>query len=554
MTASGTAPPAGRERTPGDDRRYDRLTLGVLAVVAVAIAVIFRGYGVSWDEPVQNTYGKMSLSYYLTLGADQSSFKYLNLFWYGALFDTLAAAANRVLPFAEYDTRHLLNGIVGLIGLAGTWHLARTLGGARAGFIAVLLLALTPLWFGNSFINPKDIPFATAMTWATAFLVAMARELPRWRWADVAGFGVAGGAALGTRIGGLIIIAYLVAMFAAFLPLRLMDRRALAPTMRELTGFIPPAVAAIAIALAVMYLCWPWAQHNPISGPLTAFRSFSRFPIWLEYPFFGAIIESTNVPPTYIPGMLAVMLPELTIAAAIAALLFGLSGLLPGRGTWLGRLPYLILALVIVFPPAYAAATRAVLFDGIRHMLFVVPPLTVAAALAIDRIWSAHPIGRAAMLGFLLATTVAQAILLVRSHPYQYLVFNLASGGVAGAAGRFELDYWGVSFREAVALMQERLSRADAKPVAGRPWRVSVCGPEATAELFFPPNFVLWPRQRIVEADFHITHTRYQCPLGPYLTSAPELAVVRRFDTPLAYVYDLREHNRRPYLPNPPAP
>jgi hypothetical protein len=548
MTASAL------ESSATDDRRYDRLALAVLAVLAIAIAVIFRGYGISWDEPVQNAYGKMSLNYYLTLGADQSSFKYLNLYWYGALFDTLAAAANKFLPFAEYDTRHLLNAIVGLIGLAGVWRLTRTLGGARAGFIATLLLALTPLWFGNSFINPKDIPFAAAMTWATAFLVAMARDLPRWRWRDVVGFGVAAGAALGTRVGGLIIIAYLVAMFAAFVPLRLLDRRPVSTVRRELTGFIAPGLTATAIAILVMYLCWPWAQHNPITGPLEAFRSFSRFPIWLEYPYFGTIIESTNVPPTYIPGMLVVMLPELTIAGALAALLLGLASLLPGPGIWLSRLPYLVLALTIIFPPAYAAATRAVLFDGIRHMIFIVPPLTAAAALAIDRIWTAHPIGRAVMAALLLATVAAQTILVVRSHPYQYLVFNLASGGVPGAAGRFELDYWGVTFREAVALMQARLQEQGVKPVDGRPWRVSVCGPEATAELFFPPSFALWPRQRIVEADFHITHTRYQCPLGPYLISAPELAVVRRFDTPLAYVYDLREHNRRPYLPNPPAP
>jgi hypothetical protein len=57
-----------------------------------------------------------------------------------------------------------------------------------------------------------------------------------------------------------------------------------------------------------------------------------------------------------------------------------------------------------------------------------------------------------------------------------------------------------------------------------------------------------------VEADFYITNTRYQCPLGAYLTSAPETAVVRRFATPLAYVYDLRGHNSLTYVSNPDAP
>ncbi|MCK6450680.1 MAG: hypothetical protein L6R19_07450 [Alphaproteobacteria bacterium] len=334
-----------------------------------------------------------------------------------------------------------------------------------------------------------------------------------------------------------------------------MDRRPAAAVLREAGGLIVPVLVASALAVLVMYACWPWAQQKPIEGPLEAFRSFSRFPIWLEFPFFGTIIESTNVPPTYVPGMLAVMLPEITVAASMLALVLGLVFLFPrGGGGWVARLPYLVLGLTILFPPAYAAATHAVLFDGIRHMLFVVPPLTAAAALAIDRLWTWHPVARAVTLALLGATAATQIVLMVRSHPYQYLVFNLASGGVRGAQERFELDYWGVSFREAVQLMQEHLKQQAAAPAPGQPWRVSVCGPEATAELFFPANFVLWPRQRIVESDFHITHTRYQCPLGPYLTAAPALGVVRRFDTPLAYVFDLREHNRRPYLPNPPAP
>src|SRR5262245_29269006 len=91
---------------------FDRAALAVLAIAAIVVASTFRDYGISWDEPVQNSYGLLSLNYYLSLGADRSSFDFVNLFWYGALFDTLAAALNRVSPFAEYDTRHLLGGIV----------------------------------------------------------------------------------------------------------------------------------------------------------------------------------------------------------------------------------------------------------------------------------------------------------------------------------------------------------------------------------------------------------------------------------------------------------
>jgi hypothetical protein len=299
-----------------------------------------------------------------------------------------------------------------------------------------------------------------------------------------------------------------------------------------------------------MYLCWPWAQHRPIAGPLESFESFSRFPITFEYPYFGRIIRSTDVPWYYEPGMMAVMLPELVVAGALGAALLGLLTLVARRPRpWTAALPYAVLALIAVFPPVYVALERAVLFDGMRHLLFVVPALCVAAALAIDFLWRRGQAGAAVAVVLLGATLVNQAVLLIRSHPYQYLVFNALVGGVPGANGNFELDYWGIAFREAVAAM---VARVPAPP--GRPWRVTICGPETSASLFFPAGFVPWPRQRMVEADFYITNTRYQCPRGTYLTTAPTVAVIARFDTPLAYVYDLRSHNSLTYMPNPAAP
>lgn len=536
--------------TSGPTALFDRAAMAVLAAAGLAVALTFRDYGISWDEPVQNTYGLLSLNYYLSLGRDQSSFNFVNLFWYGALFDTLAATANMVSPFGEYDTRHLIGGLVGLVGLAAAWRLARSLGGPRAGFVAVVLLAVTPVWYGNAFINPKDIPFAAAMTWAGYFTVRIVQRLPAWRWSDFVGLGIAAGAAMGTRVGGVIALLYLGAALAMHGGVALLDRETPASVLRRLVGLVVPTLGASGAALLVMYLCWPWAQHAPFARPLEALANFSRFPITLDYPFYGRIVTSTSTPWFYEPGMMAAMLPELTLAALAVALVLGLLGLAARPRGWTPCLPHAVLALLILFPPLYVALERAVLFDGMRHLLFVVPPLTVAAALAIDRLWRRGRIAAVIAMALLGVTAIHQAVLLARSHPYQYLVFNALVGGVPGAAGKFELDYWGTAFREAVQGMVAALP----PPIEGRPWRVMVCGPEASAWLFFPPGYVPVERQRVVEADLIISNTRYQCPRGAYQDAGRELVVVRRFGTPLAYVYDLRAHRTLTYSPYPPSP
>ena len=166
----------------GIDRIWDRLSAAALIATAVLVVTTFADYGVTWDEDVHNWYGVFALDYYLSLFADQRALHWLNLYNYGAAFDMIAAALNRFSPLGIYETRHLLNGVFGILGLMGCRKLGRVLGGPRAGFIALVLLLLTPNYYGQMFNNPKDVPFAAAMVWALYYLVRLAPELPRPRW------------------------------------------------------------------------------------------------------------------------------------------------------------------------------------------------------------------------------------------------------------------------------------------------------------------------------------------------------------------------------------
>src|SRR5437660_2564619 len=113
-------------------------SLSLVLVGVVLVLSTFRDYGVTWDEDVHNWYGNFVLNYYLSFFDDKSALHWRDLYNYGAVFDMLAAALNRVSPIGVYETRHLLNGLVGILGLVGCHRLARTAAGARAGFISVL--------------------------------------------------------------------------------------------------------------------------------------------------------------------------------------------------------------------------------------------------------------------------------------------------------------------------------------------------------------------------------------------------------------------------------
>src|SRR3954452_4541621 len=122
----------------GADRAWNALAAGLLLGAAILIGLTFAQYGVTWDEDVHNWYGNFALDYYLSLFTDRRALNWQNLYNYGAAFDMIAATLNRLSPLGVYETRHLLNAAIGIIGLLGCWKLARVLGGARAGCLALL--------------------------------------------------------------------------------------------------------------------------------------------------------------------------------------------------------------------------------------------------------------------------------------------------------------------------------------------------------------------------------------------------------------------------------
>src|SRR5262249_46626779 len=128
---------------------------------------------------------------------------------------------------------------------------------------------------------------------------------------------------------------------------------------------------------------------------------------------------------------------------------------------WL-RAALVLLVVAALLPICIAVVTRPAMYNGIRHFVFVTPPLAAlggyAAASLLDRLaqWSRTALlAGAALLVFGFALPIIE---FVRLHPYQYTYVNHLAGGVAATDGRYMRDYWGLSFRQAAAALQARLA------------------------------------------------------------------------------------------------
>jgi hypothetical protein len=523
------------------DRIWDRLSAAVLIAVAVLVFLTFTDYGVTWDEDVHNWYGVFALDYYLSLFADQRALHWLNLYNYGAAFDMIAAALNRFSPLGIYETRHLLNGMFGILGLMGCRKLGRVLGGTRAGFIALVFLLLTPNYYGQMFNNPKDIPFAVGGVWALYYMVRILPSLPRPPLRLLVKLGLAIGLALGVRVGGLLVLCYLgLLLVSSAIWQAAIARQAVIAVAAGWTSLWRVLLPVTAVAFLVMMLFWPWGQQEPIQHSLRALAFFSHdsFPFYTL--FDGRFLPASDLPWDYLPTYILLALPELIlvmlIAAAPVALLWLLRrDLMHRREAVLGLF---LLGFAIVFPVVYAIAIKAVLFDGMRHFIFALPPIAVAAALVGDRALSrlsGMPY-RQPVYAALGLYGIAHIGTMVMLHPDQYVYYNAFVGGVEGAQRKFKLDYWANSYAEAVRGLEAYLNAEYGADFEEREFTVAVCGPPISARYFFPSNFRLIHQPN--KADFFIAFTKDNCDRS--LTGTPVYRV-ERMGALLSVVLDRRE-------------
>jgi hypothetical protein len=197
-----------------------------------------------------------------------------------------------------------------------------------------------------------------------------------------------------------------------------------------------------------------------------------------------------------------------------------------------------MLTLAATMPLLIAMVKRPALYNGIRHFIFVIPPMTVIAgvAFASGMSWLKENRRRwqpAAIAVFAIGLLLPLAEM-VRLHPYQYTHFNYIAGTVRSADNLFMLDYWGLALKQASDGLRDELVERQEIPPLGRKWKVAVCGPQRPAQVALGPDFTIgWDSHA---ADFAMTLGEFYCK-G---LAAPVLVEIKRDDVVFARVYDIR--------------
>jgi len=217
-----------------------------------------------------------------------------------------------------------------------------------------------------------------------------------------------------------------------------------------------------AAAGVVAYQTWPYLWEAPLTAFLGSLALHTDFTVH-EVLYRGVVYGSDSLPWHYLPALFGLQLTEPVVPIAIVGVIrltrgAAREGLDPGL--------LAIVALWFLVPLAATFLPNAGLYNGFRHVLFVIPTIFIGLGFGLSLILRAVRSQAAAWLicGALLAPGLLG---IARLHPYEYAYFNAYAGGVEGADGIYDHEYWCTSYREAMEFVN-RVAQPGATVFSGR--------------------------------------------------------------------------------------
>jgi hypothetical protein len=210
-------------------------------------------------------------------------------------------------------------------------------------------------------------------------------------------------------------------------------------------------------ALLVSVLTWPYLGINVIPNLQELLKLRTNFPWEHTVIYQGKELKGTQLPGHYLVTWIAITTPLIILIPAL------LSPLVIKK-RFQSRL-FVLFLLTLVINMILYAIIKPVTYDGLRHFLFLVPFISALGVMSIIELFknTRRKLIRTGITLLILINIIVIFRQIVILHPYQYIFFNSLVGGLQGAYKKYDTEYWGASYSEAINWFKANIATDDKK-------------------------------------------------------------------------------------------
>lgn len=436
----------------------------IFGLYLVAGLLLVPDYGISWDEPLQRNHGLVSMDYVNSLfNGKLYEGKLAEHEWkdypykdHGVFYQLLSLGLEKLFGLTEvrdiFLLRHYLSFLLFACGafflFLLIWQRWKHWWLAVFGF---LLYITFPRVFADGFYNPKD---TIALSWFCINLYTLNRFLNKKTMRR---------AGIHALMNAMMMNSRIFAVFVVFVTLLLLLWDQFKPSFK-IPGKKLAMIAGIYLVLFVVFSILPWPNLwlDPFENVFQGLKRASRWH-WDGYVLLnGNWIKATALPPWYAPFWMSITLPLTHLLLFLAGLFLVVFKLIRNSKYLFyrdsgGRMDTAII-LLLVLPLLGVIYKKSVMYDGWRHLYFLYAPMvylaTNAAFLWVKRMRLRQQLIYAVSLVVFFIYGGRLVYQMFDNHPFQYTYFNELIK--RPAVDRYEMDYWGVSYKKAYEELYNR--------------------------------------------------------------------------------------------------
>ena len=398
---------------------------------------------------------------------------------------------------------------------------------SKFAILSSVLLFLTPLLIGHIPANPKDIPFATSMLlgvfgiyFFNSYLPSIKKSNSFLLLTELLVLGILFGISQSLRAVGLtLFIGYMI------------HGCILSKSSKEVFFVLFKSVLVGLVSMVVWVLSVPFIGANVVANLIDVFSGSYGFSQWNGYVLYlGDFLTKDHRPWHYLFVYLAIQLPITTLFG----LLGGLVAVLFKKLRYDRNHPLIIILIIVLLNLLLYLTISPVIYNGIRHFLYLITFITLLASFFILDLIIKFPKIKWVPFGILLYcgfTFYRLAIL----HPYEYTYYNEFIGGLKGAEGKFELDYWGTAYRDASYYVVEIAEKNDLKDL-----RVFACDNHFAVDYYSNLRFKRVSASKdsdIILCDTFKVRVRRKTGQKSYTSTHALVKSIDREGVPLNFIY-----------------